>query len=999
MCDVNKKNIKIIDGIEYINILEIYNVLNVLRLESPTRSRQLLETVCSDFNITIVNTSIANTDSEEFWHFNLNEVKNAVSEAKAYYNLYYLPDELFKLVGPYYAGKKIKPTIETPEKYRRVLFRERFLYDRNDVDSLLNYLSLKGIDYSKQVGQSKFKNGQEYSSVDMVINILGIKTPARKAFKVLEKEWNVRTINVGALKYYNTDDIERVKKEITSFFQQHYMKYEVESLFPRNKIQDFAEPVRLERKYTRFLQDTYNQRGAEIAFRKSDIDSFFDNFNNNYYSKKEAMEVLNLSVKRFKEYRDEYMFRTKSLTTTTNTRYFKEDVEKILVKRQEYFAEYIDTTECATYFDNESTKLFYLNKLTKYSPPLYVMDKKMCKSGESKTFVYKRAEFLKVIEDYQKIQAQKKLADIYAETPYNTFLSRLSIFENWDGFDEQSIYTSKKWFNYVKGILDGTKRKGRPMNSLINQCVYCTVELKGYFLNFNNKKEIYLLTSQEMNIGLRVVTTYSNATLIYNFIREVFSDIIATGKSGAKAFRIEEIKTPQELWDVSTRNGVYEIYSFDVYSKVFDYCTNIEYHTQMSLNEINLKEKCIYASSWLYVILHMNNAWRNGDVKDFPRLSIEHILEKHQIYDISWFNTNKVTLPLARAIIYAVTQWELIISKTQLKGTFFCSDELAPALATAVILLTLYNNSHTIVQGESLMRFGTKFNDATPKMLATFFKTIDIDDFKFGSRKFNKTIMTYIYYIANLTGDSKALLYSMKLRGHINSETTLKSYIQLDSKMVEQLGKQLFARGEFGYIASLLTQRLHGGELSFEEITKEVALLNDSFGDLVKVNTTIGFMNSLRAEREQVFRVISEMPFQEIETLVTEIFARKAISKDSLNIQCLFSKKGCQRPDLEDKGGCSECPYHIPNIYALDLLCESIKKDIIKIQKTNIIPEKFKLSLAIEKKKIDILEAIKKYGKDYVYGCLGYSREEFICTLANIPKPQEISLSLSKKQL
>ena len=57
------------------------------------------------------------------------------------------------------------------------------------------------------------------------------------------------------------------------------------------------------------------------------------------------------------------------------------------------------------------------------------------------------------------------------------------------------------------------------------------------------------------------------------------------------------------------------------------------------------------------------------------------------------------------------------------------------------------------------MIFNTSNNNITKTQLETFFTDINIENFTFYSRKFNRTIMSYVYYIANLW-DSKAALYS-----------------------------------------------------------------------------------------------------------------------------------------------------------------------------------------------------------------------------------------------
>ena len=152
----------------------------------------------------------------------------------------------------------------------------------------------------------------------------------------------------------------------------------------------------------------------------------------------------------------------------------------------------------------------------------------------------------------------------------------------------------------------------------------------------------------------------------------------------------------------------------------------------------------------------------------------------------------------------------------------------------------------------------------------------------------------------------------------------------------------------------------------------------------MKINATVGFLNTVRIDRESVVQMISEKSLEECQMLLTDIFTRKLPSKNGTDIQCIYSKLGCQRTDLNS---CFECSYHIPTIYVLSRLCDSILDDMDMYLSTINKANKFKLSLRISRKKIVVLEAIKKFGKDYVYGCIGMPREDFIERLALIDNP------------
>ncbi|MGU8835666.1 hypothetical protein ACV3UL_15420 [Clostridium perfringens] len=89
-------------------------------------------------------------------------------------------------------------------------------------------------------------------------------------------------------------------------------------------------------------------------------------------------------------------------------------------------------------------------------------------------------------------------------------------------------------------------------------------------------------------------------------------------------------------------------------------------------------------------------------------------------------------------------------------------------------------------------------------------------------------------------------------------------YIDFDIDRVNELSEMLFQRGEFGYVTSLLLSRLNNGDVDdFKETTKKVVAVNNLFGDAAKLNYTIGFLNTIRADRDSVAKYVAEMGFKE----------------------------------------------------------------------------------------------------------------------------------------
>lgn len=179
--------------------------------------------------------------------------------------------------------------------------------------------------------------------------------------------------------------------------------------------------------------------------------------------------------------------------------------------------------------------------------------------------------------------------------------------------------------------------------------------------------------------------------------------------------------------------------------------------------------------------------------------------------------------------------------------------------------------------------------------------------------------------------------------------------------------------------------------MSFEEITDQVLQVNGLFGELAGLYNTVGFLNNVKHERQLILDTLAEKSLDQCQKILTDIFLQKLPSRMK-NIQCLISKEECYLSNtiVDEDVSCFDCPYHIPSIYALTTLCESITNDI-KSYKTATRIKQFKLALSIDRKIILIKEAIAKYGEEYVYNCIGIDRNSFLIMLDTIDLPEEFT--------
>ncbi|MBQ8997472.1 MAG: hypothetical protein IJ086_02120 [Clostridium sp.] len=705
---------------------------------------------------------------------------------------------------------------------------------------------------------------------------------------------------------------------------------------------------------------------------------------NNYMPLKEAEKLLNCGRVTFKEIRANFDLGQVKLKGKTYLSIAK--LNEFIEKRNQFYKEYITAPDISLEYLNGNTNRTIIPKLKSYKAPSYFLTIENSIST-STVGIFKRNEVEQLLKDMN--YGGINITDINGDTVFETFEARLNHSSNWNGYSEESEFTYTEWFKHVRKALDKSNCNESVMSSKINNYVQCTLLLKS-LLDSNSKKEIYMFTTNELNLFQRGISVLMQRTYLYYFIREIHQEISGIYGPNKLAYKISLIEKPPRTNGKNKDDDKDEdiIYNFEAYAEIFKYQLKIDYHVRKSLDEIYELGTATYASTWLYIMLHLNNAWRNGDVRDFPALNIDDLLASFEIDSLDWFKANTLSVSKARGIISRIIQWEISISKTRIDGHFFCSDNLAPALATAIIILTLHKRTQDVKDSEKLICFNTKHNQVSQGLLNSFFKDLEVNGFKFKSKKFNKTVMTFITHLANLSGDVKALEYAKYMRSHTNISSTL-HYIDFNVEAVERLSELLFARGEFGYITSLLLTRINGGEvLDFEESTEQIYRVNKIFGDVTKMSTTIGFLNTIRGDRVSVAKYISERSFEECQEILTDLFARKLPSKDGGDIQCLFSKTGCQRTELKS---CFDCPYHIPSIYALSSLCEVLLADIRKYSETTNVPNRYKLALSIHRKKLVLSEAVKKFGSEYVFNCLGMDKETFIEILSQIPNPLQIT--------
>ena len=116
--------------------------------------------------------------------------------------------------------------------------------------------------------------------------------------------------------------------------------------------------------------------------------------------------------------------------------------------------------------------------------------------------------------------------------------------------------------------------------------------------------------------------------------------------------------------------------------------------------------------------------------------------------------------------------------------------------------------------------------------------------------------------------------------------------------------------------------------------------------------------------------------FEETQLLLSDLYARKLSSMEGCDTPCLLGNNNCKYPGKYQT--CFECTFHIPTIYALSTLCEYLRKDMELFYSTDNLAKKFQISRRFAAKRRAFVQAINILGEDYVYGCLGMPKNDFI---------------------
>ena len=753
---------------------------------------------------------------------------------------------------------------------------------------------------------------------------------------------------------------------------------------------------------------------------------------NQYCTLEDALELLNMDICMFKKLRKAYdidNFMLKSLSS--HSFYKKEDITKFVDLKNKDKEIYLQSADATKKYSSSLIRM--VNNDKKHLTPLYMAERgcvmskfRYLISDLEELRLSKHLEFiddpanqlaksnLKLKDGSKRVFRKKTKSEKINKPLFNVPLSKTEsalLYEKYEnnptkmffelcktkGFDLNSLkeelpYTMNSWIEFVInriGDFGGAKNR---YQILINQLFNTTKSLLNILSNDNGYNEIYALTTKDIWRRLNNTPERHRITILLylkKIHKQILNELSTLGASDKDLFNVidldklhkNKVKKDKKIKENENRlknkkDNHKDIYSVDTFLDILHYTNDINKHIERCIEEYDSLKRCTYASTWLTILIHLNNGWRLNDAANFKRIPIDNILNQIGIDNIYWFKYNKLTLYDSRLIISRVSQKEFIMTKSRMKGHYFCSDELACSVATAIIFLTL-SCKKTLHNQFILTDFDNTLNAPTESQFGRFFNDFKTPYFKFSSLKMNKTLLTFIFTLNGGISEDTALKIASKMRGHA-TENMILHYLKIDQEDMSKISKILFDRGEFGFIHELLIINLEEYSTSLvnrEVKNKLVENIKSNLCNVYNIEFLAGFFNEYQIERAKIVDEIESKTLEERRQKLTDIYSNKLISKE-IGIHCFLGTNNC--PALKDGNyrECNKCAYHIPSLMALKDISLDFYENILNYHKAKSHAKKLKLSVLLNHNIETFASAIETYGVDLVYSFMAHEKNE-----------------------
>jgi len=673
-----------------------------------------------------------------------------------------------------------------------------------------------------------------------------------------------------------------------------------------------------------------------------------------FHSLKETLQLLKVSDSELITIRKDTKLSFYNFHNTTH--YYKEEINNLLKLKQDITEKYVPSALVSETLGEHYFR-YFKNRKKPTGIERYAFD-----IGSPTFLLFPKSEYEKLLKQKEH---QELLDSISYNDPLSAFYELLEI--NGIEFHEKSPITQQYWFDYcTDSILYNNKAK-ETVPYFVNTLVKCTKLLSDFILD----SELHLISSNEINFSLlNSNIPINHRNIIIPFINKLYYRLIQDNIK--TSFQVKKIKNSSNTRTLNQDMGIYDYITF---KQIYSYVNNLN-HREIAINDglyrVNSRQSNEYAYSWLYILLHLNNAWRHRDICNIKMINISFL----NINSLEDFSNRDLTNDEVDKIINLLLTKEYIVSKTKAINNFFISDDIKVAVANAYVICHLINH-HCYPISDNIINFNNKQNNFLDTHNNNFFKDFP-KEFKFKNRKMNRTLLTIMYTLLKKERHGGAALnIAQRLRSHKSEEST-NMYIKIPDEDINKLSINLFNRGIFGYIPKILSEIVYGNTTSdLTEETNNILKLKSVFKDIYNIEATSGFLNSVIKQKESIIQLFINKGSKEAFKTLNKLQKNFLPGKDD-DFQCIVSEKGCLNTGLD----CKNCVYSVPNFYATANIVSSVTNTLKQFENdfnnTNFEIEKTK-QVNLLFMELDILDdAVNKFGEDVVFGFFEGSKQGYI---------------------
>ncbi|MBU3156346.1 hypothetical protein [Clostridium estertheticum] len=486
------------------------------------------------------------------------------------------------------------------------------------------------------------------------------------------------------------------------------------------------------------------------------------------------------------------------------------------------------------------------------------------------------------------------------------------------------IKTFKLFNNFAIQRITNSNGKNSRRYIIARKC--CTT-MK--FLNDSLNKELLNCSDEDVLYLISISSQGADSKILRGFVEYCRNNTVCKFNS---IFTYSELKKNEG-------NDVYDIYSKEEWKKIAQYLTNIDIHILKAFDDQR------YSCLWLLGLLHLVTTWRINDmVTKIPSIDVELI----GIYDFEWFKEgNEFKLSMAQSVLRIL---ELKLSgvnadKNNQQLRFYYNIEMAVPLAIAYVIAEVHRRKNNNDKVFSRLLSSKFEEEIAPWVCVSGFKKLFFQTGipKFSNLKANRTLLTYMYEVANEIEGNHSISYILcgAMRSHkVNSDIQLPIATQIylkpiiNSEDANAISYNLLKRGFFGWIPYKLLEIAYSDEnkikdLEMNEVTEMVCTLREEYG-LLGLEALAKYFNLELYQKNNV-KVLNELmklKKSQLKEIIRKLLTNESSSKHEHGA-CL---KGniCEYPD---KDSCTFCEYFVKNVYFLYYINEEINSTLDKISK------------------------------------------------------------------